>query len=232
LCVRHHRIVDHDADKFRVDVLTGMKQSHENGGIKLTAESDRNARLLRNTYLNVTQTGDVQSMTNSPGAIQAGRDVNYNPRVVRPTVVQLGPQHLSTEQAFDVKKRVEDLVQLEAESGREPNYKKWWGKLKAAFRVPTYREIPAAQYDEAVSWLQQQGALIRPKLRRTNKPAWLKSHYTAIWAKANEMGMSKPDVYEFARSVLQLEAPPESLKDLGERQLDTLCKALFRHFRG
>ncbi len=117
---------------------------------------------------------------------------------------------------------------MEAESGHKPNYKKWWGKLKQRFRVPTYREIPSAGYGEVIAWLQQQAALLRPKLRRTNNAAWRNSLYKGIWARANALGMTKDAVYGFARSALQLKRPPGSLKELRERQLKTLHDKLFR----
>ncbi|HUU97382.1 MAG TPA: hypothetical protein VM487_16730, partial [Phycisphaerae bacterium] len=173
-----------------------------------------------------TTTGDKSTVIN------AARDVNYNPRITRRTVVQLGPQHLSAEQARNIQTRVEEIVQLEAESGRERNYKKWWGKLKTHFRVPTYREIASAQYEDVIAWLQQQVALLRPKLRRTNNPKWRNSLYKGIWARAREVGMSKEEVHAFAGSVLAMDAPPDSLSDLGERNLKKVHDALFRRTRG
>jgi len=189
-------------------------------------DDDEPPRTLKLHSARNTTTGD-----NSP-IINAGRDVNFNPRITRRNVIQLGPEHLSADQARGVQERIDDLVELDPDSDRERKYKRWWGKVKTQFRVPTYREIPSARYDEVTAWLQRQAALLRPKLRRSNKAAWRNSLYTGIWARAREVGMSKEDVHEFAGTVLGLEAAPESLKDLGEMNLKRVYDAFFRHTRG
>jgi hypothetical protein len=227
LCLDHHDQYDSSTSQSKGITADELRAYREQlyrameGGV-LPEGDEAPPRIIKFRPTFSTTTGDKGMVIN------AARDVIYNPRITRRTVVQLGPEHLSAEQARNIQTRVEEIVQLEAESGREPNYKKWWGKLKSHFRVPTYREIASAQYEEVIAWLQQQVALLRPKLRRTNNPEWRNSLYKGIWARAREVGMSKDEVHAFATSELQLDAPLESLKDLGERNLKKVYEALRR----
>jgi len=68
--------------------------------------------------------------------------------------------------------------------------------------------------------MQRQVAMLRPKLRRADNPAWRNQHYKAIWAKARELGFTKDQVY--ALSGDRLGKTITSLKQLGERNLKSL----------
>lgn len=163
--------------------------------------------------------------------INAGGDVNYNTRVTRKNVVQPGPQHVSSEQALAIRTRIVELAELEASSGQKLNPGRWYNKLYDAFGVTSYLLVPASRYDDAIAWIQQQGALLRPKLRRSNNPKWRNSLYAGIWARAQEVGLSREAVHVFAGSVLGISPPPTSLSDLRERQLKRLYDAFFRQTR-
>lgn len=163
--------------------------------------------------------------------INAAGDVHYNARVTKKNVVQPGPQHVSSEQALTIRTRIVELAELESTSGRKLNPGKWYNKLYRAFGVTSYVLVPADRYDEVITWIQQQGALLRPKLRRSNNPKWRNSLYAGIWARAEEVGLSREAVHEFAGSVLGISPPPTSLSDLQERQLKQLYDAFFRQTR-
>src|SRR5262249_4977156 len=107
----------------------------------------------------------------------------------------------------------------------------WYNKLYDAFGITSYLLVPADQFGNAVAWIQQQSALLRRKLRRSNNPRWRNSLYSAIWARAKEVGLSHEAVHEFAGSVLGMNPPPASLSDLGERQLKRFHDVLFRRTR-
>jgi hypothetical protein len=173
-----------------------------------------------------TTTGDKSTVIN------AARDVNYNPRITRKIVVQPGPEHVSSEQALEIRTRIVELAELEAKSGGKLNPGKWYNKLYEAFGVTSYLLTPAEHYADVIVWLQRQAALLRPKLRRTNNPEWRNSLYKGIWARARQVGMGKEEVHAFAGSVVGMDAAPESLSDLGERSLKQVHDALFRHTRG
>ena len=68
--------------------------------------------------------------------------------------------------------------------------------------------------------MQRQLAMLRPKLRRADNPAWRNQHYKAIWSRAKELGFTEDQVY--ALSGDRLGKPITSLKQLGERNLKSL----------
>lgn len=168
---------------------------------------------------------------NGSTVLNVGRDVNFNPRITRRTIVRPGPEHLLPEQARCVQERIEQLVELDPEPDLRRKYKRWWGELKTHFRVPTYREIPASQYCEVIAWFQQQGVRLRPKLRRTDNQKWRRSLFTGIFARAGELGMTHEQVHAFAGSILGMATPPVSLSDLSEMKLKRVYDAFFHRAR-
>ncbi len=54
----------------------------------------------------------------------------------------------------------------------------------------------------------------------------MKRRYTGIWTKAKELGMSDDEVYAFAFQRLELNKPIDSLKTLGEQNIDRLYRAI------
>lgn len=124
-------------------------------------------------------------------------------------------------------KKLQDLVYRAAERDAGGDEKKigrkrskWWKMLKDHFEVPTYHDIPAHLGEHAIKWLQQQIAMNRPKIRRTNNQAWRNDHYRGIWARSREIGMSKGEVYALVAERLGKQVT--SLKNLGERDLKKL----------
>ncbi len=139
------------------------------------------------------------------GNIVSGGDVRIdkNIQIDQPAKVIIqknftpGPEHISSQQAKTLKDTIDKLVQKEVAAGNQRGwaYSHWWGRLKNRYNVSTYKEIPAHLGDEAISWLKQQSAIKRSKLRRNDKPTWKNELYTAIWARARQLNLSKGDVY-------------------------------------
>ena len=91
LCTRHHRIVDADERTFTVDVLTKMKQAHEQDGmLEITPQTTRAAERLLANYTNVIVQGNSgQIAVNSPGEMQAN---TLNVNVTKKKVTIAAPQ--------------------------------------------------------------------------------------------------------------------------------------------
>lgn len=154
-------------------------------------------------------------------------DLNLNPRTVVKNSISPGPEHITDEQALTVKELINEIVKMDEQAGRQPSYSRWYLKLYKKFKITSYKLIPLDQLAEVKSWLHQQKAMQRPTLRRSNNSAWRKSIYTAIYAKANELGIDKSQLYQFAHQKLKLNKPVNSLKELGERNLEKLRIYLF-----
>ncbi len=161
------------------------------------------------------------------GNIVAGGNVSINKKEVQRVVVQPGPQHINEQQAFELKRLVDKAVEIEGISGKTTDglYQKWYAKLKNQFKVTSYKTIPADLGECAISWMQQQVAMLHPKLRRTDKDAWRKEHYQGIWARSKQLGLSKEDVYKLAEMRIT-KKPISSLTDLGDRHLKKLYQVI------
>lgn len=158
----------------------------------------------------------------------AGRDIYINKRDVTRTTFQPGDEHITQRQAKAIKDLVANLVMKEEAGGmdRARAFKKWWSVLKNRYAVTTYLAIPAHLGDEAISWLQQQSAIKRPKIRRGDNDAWRKELYKAIWARARQIGISKGEVYALALNHLGKRVT--SLKQLREQNLKALHGIVMR----
>lgn len=68
-------------------------------------------------------------------------------------------------------------------------------RIKRRYRVTSYTLIPAYLKDEAISWLQQQSAIKRSKISRNNNNLYRNELFTAIYARSNNLGLSKGELY-------------------------------------
>jgi hypothetical protein len=161
------------------------------------------------------------------GNFIVGGDFNLNPRTVVKNSISPGPEHITDEQALKVRELIDELAKTDEQAGRPSSHRKWYPKLYKRFKITSYKLIPLDQLAEVESWLQQQKASQRPMLRRSNNPAWRESIYSAIYARARELGIDKSELYQIAYQKLKPNKPVNSLKELGERNLEKLRVYLF-----
>jgi hypothetical protein len=156
--------------------------------------------------------------------LQVAGDVNLNTKqYLRPKITP-GPEHISPSQGRQLRDLVKKAVEIELISGKQTKealFAKWYERLRNNFGSTTYSTIKSERGEEAINWMRQEVAKLRPKLRRTDKQAWFKEHYSAIWARAKELGLTKPQVYALASERVVGEAIT-SLTQLGERNLKKL----------
>ena len=251
LCGDHHKVVDNEEKTYTVELLKDFKEIHErNGNIELTQNDVQLVRKLIASYQQIHAAEDAQVMTDSPNGIQikrtkksrktvkqtvigdgnivAGGDLIHTKKVVQKNVLQPGPQHITEEQAYEVKKLIDELVQIDVDSGRQDTHGHWYSKLYGRFKVTSYKTIPLEKFDAAISWLRQQKAINRPKLRRSANPIWRDQLYSAIYGRWRQLGFQKDEIYNFAFERLQLKESIDSLKDLGEQNLKKLYDIVFR----
>lgn len=171
----------------------------------------------------------VQQRVNGNDNIVTGGDLLINTRKVSRTVFSPGPQHVSESTAYQIKKHIDELVELES-CTRNPAlnpYAKWWSKLQRQFKVTTYKAIPCEQSERVIQWLQKQKALLRPKLRRASNETWRQQYYKAICTRSQQIGIDKPALLELAQTKLGLKRDISSLTELGERDLQRLHQIIF-----
>jgi len=104
LCSVHHDIIDDQPEKFSVEVLQDMKETHErDGDVKLSQE---NARLVRQ-LINSSLPFEAQFMVGSPGAIQAR---NLTIKTARKSGPSIQPPLDSIGASSEMKSYVEYLI--------------------------------------------------------------------------------------------------------------------------
>lgn len=143
--------------------------------------------------------------------------------------------HISGEQAIQIKTHIDKIVELNENAGKFKKkedkgkcYRKTWNSFYDNVGVTSYLILPKEKFDEAIKWLQQQEAIQKPKLRRTNNDEWRKKNYSAIWSKLRELGLEREKAYEIANERLILKQPISSLKDLGEQNLEKLYQIIMK----
>jgi len=161
------------------------------------------------------------------GNFIVGRDLNLNPRTVVKNSINPGPEHITDEQALQVRELINKLAMMDKQAGRSSSHQQWYTKLYKRFGITSYKLILLEQLEDVVLWLQQQKARQRPMLRRSNNPAWRKNIYSAIYARARELGIDKSQLYQIAYQKLKPDKPVNSLTELGERNLEKLRVYLF-----
>lgn len=164
---------------------------------------------------------------NGQGNMVAGRDLHIlTERVVKKTVVQTDPggKHIANSTARKIQDLVKEYIDIHTAAGKDSQRaaQRIWGGLKKEFNVTTYKEISAEDSDDAIQWLYVQIAMARPKIRRKAPERWKQSFYKPIYARANELGISKEDLYAVAQARLSLKKPISSLKDLTQKNLERL----------
>ena len=165
--------------------------------------------------------------------IVAGRDLNiHTKRIVRKTTVQTDPggKHISNSTAREIQRLVREIIDMHSAAGIEAKRTapRIWNRLKKEFGVTTYKEIAIGDSDKAIQWLQKQVAMARPKLRKKDPERWRQSFYKPIYARANDLRMSKEQLYILAQDRLSLRKPISSLKDLTQKNLEKLHHIMAR----
>jgi hypothetical protein len=161
----------------------------------------------------------------------AGRDLIHTGKLTHRNTITPDERHLTTEQRERVRGLIGELAdRLAGDEGR-PNFSAVHRMLHHRFQVASYLLIPSCRYEDTVSYLRQQRAIHRARLRRRNPTAFQHDLYRAIFAGARELGWFRQQVYGYAFEKLGLRAPLVSLKTLGAVQLKALAESLQREVR-
>lgn len=159
-------------------------------------------------------------------------ELNQNTTKIIRNVVQPSGNHITEEQSHTIKRLIDDIVEIIVSTSKSGTtkgkyYPLWWKKLYDKYEITSYKLLPRDKFNNAESWLHQQIAILRPKLRRNNNDEWKNQHYKAIYAKANSLNLSKEELYQVVMDKLELENI-SSLKDLNDRQLKQFYDKIMR----
>lgn len=181
-----------------------------------------------NTYLPLpNDLPDVSQTVSGSGNMVAGRDLNlHTDRVVCKTVVHTDPggKHISNTTARKIQELVKEYIDIHTAAGNDAKRagQRILSSLKNEFDVTIYKEISVEDSERVVQWLHAQVAMARPRLRRKAPDKWKQSLFKPIYARANELGISKNELYQLAQERMSLKKPINSLRDLTQRDLQKL----------
>lgn len=159
-------------------------------------------------------------------------ELNQNTTKVIRNIVQPSDSHITEEQSHTIKKLIDDIVEIVVSTSKTGTtkgkyYPIWWNNLYNKFGITSYKLLPREKFSTAESWLHQQIAILRPKLRRSNNDEWKNQHYSAIYAKSKSLNLSKEELYKLVMDKLSLENIT-SLKDLKDSQLKKFYEKIMR----
>jgi hypothetical protein len=161
----------------------------------------------------------------------AGRDIIHTKKHVQRNEITPDERHITSEQKDKILAVNKEIAERLAGENGKPDYSAGHRMLQNHFGVTSYLLLPREKFAEAMSFLKQQRAINRSKLRRHNPVAYQNDFYRGIWARSHELGWDKPQVYQFALEKLSLKKPITSLKQLGSIQLKSLAEFMQREVR-
>ncbi|MDR3226638.1 MAG: ORF6C domain-containing protein, partial [Prevotellaceae bacterium] len=137
-------------------------------------------------------------------------------------------RHISEYQAKQIKDKVDEIATSVPKEKVGEEYKKIWSLLKDKFNVTSYHLIVKEQFDDVIKFLSKLNAYkYRQKARKNNNEKYRKELYGAIYAKVNELKMSKDELYVYVENILSLKKPISSLTDLSDTRLKKIYTKLF-----
>lgn len=172
------------------------------------------------SHINITQSGNGNRIN------MAGRDINISEKKIERPIIQPNESHISEEQSKQISDKIAAISKIDEDAGKNSSYRELYGTLKNMFKCTSYKTLPVDQFDDAMSWLNQEVGKRTRSLRRSNNDEWRKQKYRLIHGAAKTLKLSDEEIKQFAAIELELKAPPKSLKELKERQLDALAEKL------
>ena len=172
--------------------------------------------------------GSIRQTIVGDNNTQVAGDYVENKKVLQKNIVQPDHRHIDEATAFEVKRLIDFLAEIDVLAGRSDSHSGWFSRLYRRYRVTSYKLIPVESGEDAIQWLRQQVPQQRSKIRRKVPDEWRQQLYKSIWSKAGRLGLGKQEVYDLALRRLALQKPLSSLKELGEQKLKTLYDIIIR----
>jgi hypothetical protein len=217
----HSKITKNDISKIMVIRKKKELMKDFNQNLKYTSAPIFNI----NSPVKESIIGNVENIYLNP--------INVNRQIIRPTEI-----HITQEQASMIKKLIDDIIDIKIKAGKLPlagmvskAYQNQWTAFKNRFNITSYHLLPKEKYLDAETWLYQQVAQQKPKLRKTNRPEWRKRLYASIYARLNNLAISKDSIYDFAFHKFDLKKPITSLTELNDTNLKKLDQFIYSKWK-
>lgn len=154
----------------------------------------------------------------------AGRDlVIKTEKHFRRNVITPDERHLTDQQRERIHSVIAELAERLAVGDSGPNFAAVHRMIQRHYGIASYLLIRREKFEDVMSFLSQQRAIHRSRLRRHNPVAYQNDFFRSIFAGAGELGWDRYQVYEFAFEKLGVKNQVTSLKQLGPSQLKSLA---------
>lgn len=185
---------------------------------RLVRENAKPAKLRRKKAAPPLPTQQVRGK----GNIVAGRDVIHTERVIHRDDTPLRGDEISESQAYELLRLMDEIVDIETRIKQRPRDEKAVrGAFKARFKLASYRRLPAARFDEAVSHLRQTiGRLSAARSAPSKLGSDLRKRQYA-YIKINTRGLE-----DWLVNYLERKFDAVSIADLDDRDLKTVYSAV------
>lgn len=137
--------------------------------------------------------------------------------------VRPGEEHITEEQAAAIKRMVNQIVELEAVTKRNPkSHQAVYGALNNRFKVTRYRLHKREKWPEIESYLRQWiGRLSSTASAKRSAPDWRKSKYSYIKINVRQLGLE-----DKLNELLLSRYGVASIKDLSDDDLEVVYRTV------
>lgn len=166
-----------------------------------------------------SKTASASIVVKGDGNTVAGRDIITTQRVVHVANFTPGPEHISEAQAYELKRLMDETVEVEQAVKKNPrDYEAVFGAFKARFKLASYRALEADRFDEALTYLRTGLGRLRSAKSAPTKlgDSWRKQRYAAIKARSRQIGAEA-----WLKQYLADKFLATSLTELSDKDLDT-----------
>lgn len=159
-------------------------------------------------------------------------DVIKTNKIINKTIIKHSEdKHITDSQAKQILDRIQEIGKSMSQKESITNrtaYSREHIAFKNKFKITSYKLLPKEKFEEAIKWLQQRMRYTGHKVdRRANKPAARNRNYRGIYTRGRQLGMSKEDIFFFAKQSLNLKTSINSLSELSDTRLEKLYQKIF-----
>ncbi|WP_143869903.1 ORF6C domain-containing protein [Catenovulum sediminis] len=174
-------------------------------------------RLIVGNECSSPQTTTPTSINGNHNVVAMGNiNIEHKPAPVVQKLVP-GEQHISDQQAYEIKQLVEKIVSLERYSKADAaklGYAGVWSAFKRKFRVTRYQLLPAEQYEQAIHYLLNEVGKQSQNGKEQSQNEWRKRRYAYIHTNVKKLGLQ-----EEKDDYLAINFGAASLKELNDDEL-------------
>lgn len=174
----------------------------------------------------------VQSSHGDGNVLIGGRVTMFAQPPVLKTVVERRTGAVSSAEARQLQRWIEELAESTVGATRERAFGMWWQRFKNRFEVEKYEELMSSAMPEVEKWFVTQRAIQKRGLKTKLPDDWKKERIISIKSAMRQMGRDKVDYYPEIAQRLKIKGRFTSLNDLSRKDLERVYTLVRRDAQG